>query len=1183
WEGDPPRTASEFVQNCVHRLRKVLAAETLETHSPGYRLRVDPELIDAVRFERLVREARELPAREKVVLLRDSLALWRGSPLSDLAYWSFAQDAIRNLEEQRVHALELRLEAELELGLHRDAIGELGALVHEHPTHERLRWLQMLALHRSDRRLDALAAYQETRLAMVEESGMEPGEELRALQRRILQDDPTLMRDGVAEAVTDHPPQLSRKVVAVCIVELLPDDALDVEAARGVVSRGLASLEEIVLRHGGRVEQLLGEEALAVFGLPAAHEDDILRGLRSATELRDALASLPLRVAVETGEVLVGEDGRVLSGGALTTARRVKEAAGEGEILLGPAAAAQSAGAARTAPSEGGARLVELVEGAPAIARRPDAPLVGRRVELERLILAVRESSAASACRRVVVLGEPGIGKTRLAAELVGMLGDEVRVLAGRCVPSAEGATYLPLVEVVEQIAGGEEVGPALHALLADEPDGEQAATRLADALSGARGVDSGDVLWATRKLLERVARDKPLLVALEDVHWAEPTFLDLLEYLVGWSTGHAIALVCLARPELLDARPAWLADTLALRPLGDEETEELLESLPESLALDTDARAAVVAAAEGNPLFLEQLAAHALDAPLEAGKVPASLESLLASRLDSLPAGERAMLERAAVVGREFTRAAVDALSRDDERGSASALLALVRRRFVRPDTERGGDDAFLFDHALIRDATYASIAKSERARLHERLARWLDERGELDEVVGHHLERAAVSAVEAGNVAPAIAREAAERLGRAGERAVWRRDNRVAVALLNRAIALRPETDAERLELECLLSIPLKSLWQWERALELLEDVERRAVAIGSRRLELRARTEQVWPRLVAGSADTEETMETLGEALEVCESEGDRLGVARTWFALVTAEGRMRGRFDAAADASRRAVDSFARYGASGVADALHADALADSSAPVSDAIRFCESVLERENVPLDVEGGILVHLAWSTAHTGRIEESRQLLDRARARFIDVGDTVSIETLVALCAAHVDLLGRDVERVDASARAGLDAAMARGDRIWTTHFNGVLADAAVLEGEYQRALELAESARETATETDVHQALSWRGPRARALAGLGRFDDAELCAREMSDIADGADYLLGRGEARLALGSVLARMERLEEAVTVAEEALVLLEAKGATLLAGRARAQITALRGGEPEVRAPLGSA
>ena len=314
WDGTPPPSAPAYVQNCVSRLRKVLGADTLETRAPGYRLRVAPDQIDARRFEQLVREARAMPARERAAALHEALALWRGTPLSDLAYWSFAQDAIRNLEEQHVNARQMRLEAELELGQHREAIGELDALVREHPTHERLRWLQMLALHRSDRRQDALAAYQEARLAIVEESGMEPGEELRALQRRILQDDPTLMPGAAAGEAVEGPDQLARKVIAVCIVELLVDDELDVEAARGVVSRGLASLEEIVLRHGGTVEQLLGEEAITVFGLPSAHEDDVLRALRSVVELRDAMTPLPIRAAVETGEVLVGGNGRGLSG-----------------------------------------------------------------------------------------------------------------------------------------------------------------------------------------------------------------------------------------------------------------------------------------------------------------------------------------------------------------------------------------------------------------------------------------------------------------------------------------------------------------------------------------------------------------------------------------------------------------------------------------------------------------------------------------------------------------------------------------------------------------------------------------------------------------------------------------------------------------------------------------------------
>ena len=1010
---------------------------------------------------------------------------------------------------------------------------------------------------------------------------MEPGEELRALQRRILQDDPTLMPDGAPAEVAGRPPQLARKVVAVCIVEVLVDEELDVEAARGVVSRGLASLEEIVLRHGGTVEQLLGEEAVAVFGLPAAHEDDALRAMRSAVELRDALGALTVRAAVETGEVLVGEDGRVLSGGALTTARRVKEAATEGEILVGPTAAAQTTGAAWTEPSSGAHRLLELVQGASAIPRRPDAPLVGRRAELERLVLAVRQSAAESSCRRVVVVGEPGVGKTRLAAELVGAIENEARVLTGRCVPYADGATYLPLVDVVRHMTGGgDDLGGAVHAVLDGNPDGEQAAARLADALSGTGSVDSGDVFWAARALLEALARERPLVVVLEDVHWAEPTFLDLLEYLVGWSRGAPIALLCLARPELLDERPAWAADAIPLRPLSEDETADLLDALPESLALDADARVAVVAAAEGNPLFLEQFAAHALDGPLRAGSVPASLESLLASRLDSLNPGERAVLERAAVVGREFTRASVDALAPDETRGAAAtALMALVRRRLVRPDTERT-DDAFQFDHALIRDATYAAVAKAERARLHEQLARWLDRNDELDEIVGHHLEQGVLNRREIGDEAEVLAAQASERLARAGERAAWSRDHRAAVSLLARAIALLHETQPRRLELECLVSVPLKNLWEWRRALEFLEDVARRAVEIGNRRLELRARVEQVWPLIVAGRTDADMTMRLLQEAVRVCEAENDLLGVARAWATLVTVESRFRQRYDAALDAAMRAADCFERYGVPGVADGLIVDVMTDGAVPVEEAVAYCESRLEEAHIPRSLGATILMQLASLKGLTGKFEESRDLLDGARSRCLEVGEEVHIATVGSLVAAKVELLAGNTQKAEAVAESGLEEATAREDRVWQAQFLGPLAEAAVLNGRYERALDLSDQIRHAAIDTDLFHALSWRFPQTLALAGLGRTEEAEQLARGTIAIVDPSDNLVGRGEARVVLADVLSATGRIEEAAVLAEEAAALFGTKGATLLEQRARTRAASARRGEPDGRAPL---
>ena len=1171
WEETAPQSAPAYVQNCVSRLRKLLGTAAVETVAPGYRLRVEPDAIDAYLFEQAVRRARTLPTRERASELRDALALWRGEALSDLAYWSFAQEAIRNLEEARVTALEQRLEAELELGLHRESIGELEALAREHPTRERLRWLQMLALHRAERRLEALAAYQETRLAIVEESGLEPGEELRALHRRILQDDPELMPGVRPEEAVAGPPRLARKVVAVCIAELLVGDELDVEAARGPVSRGLAALEEIVVRHGGAVEQLLGEEVVAVFGLPAAHEDDVLRALRSAAELRDALSSLSLRAGVETGEVLVGDDGRVLSGGALTTARKVKEAAGEGEILLGSAAAAQSAGAARTEPFAGGHRLVELVEGAPAIARRPDTPLVGRRAELDQLVVGVRESAAAATCRRIVVLGEPGIGKTRLASELVVTVGHQARVLVGRCVPYAEGATYLPLAEIVEQIAAGDELAHAIAVVLADEPDGERASTRLADALSGSAAVDSGDVFWATRKLLETLARERPLLVVLEDVHWAEPTFLDLLEYLVGWSTNAPIALVCLARTELLDARPAWAADTLVLRPLADEETANLLDTLPESLALDRDARVAVVSAAEGNPLFLEQLAAHALDGPLEPGHVPASLESLLASRLDRLEPDERGVLERAAIVGREFTRAAVDALSPDDARGSATALLALVRRRLVRPDTERTPDDAFLFDHALIRDAAYAGVSKTERARLHEQLARWLGERGELDEVVGYHLEQAVLTHLAVGQETGSLAASAALHLGRAGRRALWSLDHHAARGLLDRAAGLLPTTDPERLELECCLGETFKALSENALAMEVLEGVLKRAGDLGDRRIVTRARVEQVWPRLLNGTVGASEASTLLDEAVALFEQAGDRYGVARAEHAYFLLLADFGHRYDAASKHVERAQRVYRDLGIPEKTSLSMVSCAVGGSTPVVDAIALCRATMTRRRAHRSELAYLHHRLAWLLALDDDLDGARQSAARARTGISELGDEVGVRTVLASVTGSIEVLAENWPAAEEIFEDALEFARQRDFfRAWHAHFLAWLGEVALGREETDAAVRLSDEARRLSPEDDVHVAVLWRRVAGRALAASGQIREALLLAQEAVVIADSGDDLVVRGGARADLAEVqLRRGDENAAAVTLAE-GLDLLERKGAKLPISRVRRRLADVR-------------
>ncbi len=521
-----------------------------------------------------------------------------------------------------------------------------------------------------------------------------------------------------------------------------------------------------------------------------------------------------------------------------------------------------------------------------------------------------------------------------------------------------------------------------------------------------------------------------------------------------------------------------------------------------------------------------------------------------------------------------------MDALSADEGHGAATALLALVRRRLVRPDVIRGREDAFLFDHALIRDATYAAVAKTERARLHEQLARWLDRRGELDEIVGYHLEQAVLNQLEVGGSAEHLVEEASERLARAGRQAAWARDNRAAVSLLTRATVLLPRTDVRRLELECELSVPLKNLWEWRAALDLLDDVAVRAADLGNRRLELRARVEQVWPRLTSGEYDVEAASSTALDAVRVCESEGDLLGLARAWFLLVTVEGRLRGQFDGAFEAARNAAECFARHGTPGVADYFLVDAMLDGSTPVDQATVFCESLLGRADLPKSHEALLLVELAWLRGWNGDLAQARALVDRARAQYGEIGDGIAIATVVSACQASMALLDGDAQTAGMVARAGLEEATRRNDSVWRTHFLGRLAHVAVIERDYERAIALTGDARQVAMDGDVFQALEWRIPRSRALAALDQLDVAEELARETLTVVDATDSLYAQGEARVVLAEVLATAGRSDAAVTAAEDAASIFERKGLTLLAGRTRAQVEKYRRGEPGVRAPL---
>ena len=407
-------------------------------------------------------------------------------------------------------------------------------------------------------------------------------------------------------------------------------------------------------------------------------------------------------------------------------------------------------------------------------------------------------------CHLFTVLGSAGVGKSRLVVEFLSSL--EASVVRGRCLPYGEGITYWPVVEVLKQLLGDDVTRLDGHGL-------DVRAVSAIRSVLGDEGVfaSAEEIAWAVRKLLEAVAAERPLVVVLDDLHWGEETFLDLVEHIADLSRGAPILLLCLARPELLDRRSGWgggklNATAVLLEPLSATETDTLIEELLVDEQLDDALRGRIREAAEGNPLFVEEMVAMVRESHGGEVVVPPTIQALLAARLDQLDPSERGVLERGSVEGRVFHRGAVEALAPDGA-SAGRRLTSLVRKELVRPDrTQIPGDDAFRFRHLLIRDAAYDALPKASRAELHERFADWLEEHGvdlvELDEILGYHLEQAYRYKAELGPLdvqAAETGRRARERLGVAGRRALDRSDYRAAITLLERAQSLLPSPSVD------------------------------------------------------------------------------------------------------------------------------------------------------------------------------------------------------------------------------------------------------------------------------------------------------------------------------------------------------------------------------------------------
>ncbi len=987
-------------------------------------------------------------------------------------------------------------------------------------------------------------------------------------------------------ALSTQAPREARKTVTVLFADIASSTALgerlDPESVRRVMALYFETAQACLARHGATVEKFIGDAVMAVFGVPVVHEDDALRAVRAAAELRGSLAtlngeletnygeSLHVRIGVNTGEVVVGTEERLATGDAVNVAARLEQAADPDEILLGDETyrlARDAIEVDRAAPLtlKGKAapvtayRLIRVVEGAPAFGRRLDAPLVGRRDELDRIRSAFDRAVADRRCQLVTVLGPPGIGKSRLAREVATELRDEAVVLSGRCLAYGDGITFWPLREIFAAAGADAELEAALAAGATEE------------------------VFWEVRKFVEGRARQRPLALVIEDIHWADATLLDLLEYLTDWARDAPILLLCLARSDLLDERPTWAggrpnAQAFTLDPLGENESEELIEGLLGVSRFGEGTRARIRQVAEGNPLFVEQLVATLAEGG-DVDRVPATIQALLAARLDTMSEAERDVLERASVVGVEFDWETLARLDADGRRPSGALLSRLVRKELIGPHPAI--EDSFRFRHVLIRDAAYDPIPKGRRAELHERMADWLDGRGaEHDEVVGHHYAQAYRCLAELGRPGDrgqALAGKAAEHLAASGLRANARGDTQGATNLLSRAVHLLPPDDPRRLALLPVLGRALREAGHMEQADSFLAEAVERAKAAGESGIAADAGVALAdlrFHRPAYTGVGREDVLREVDLAIRVFEERGDEAGLGR---ALCLA-GKLRfwGGEAAAADAIFVRATGHSRDAGDRAQEAESLQYLIATiirgPMPVDEALLRIEELHSRAELNRRLNIAFLEASARLQAMRGRIDEARDLILRATTSAQELGLQILLDTHTRPSAGCVELLAGDSVAAERELRAACEGMERAGELGFLSSAVPLLIDALLEQGRDDEALALTERwhvDRLTVPE-DVDAQVGWRRVRARLLARNGQPGEAERLGHEAVTMAMRTDDIESRAAAVAGLAEVLRSAGRSDESEAAAQEAIRLYEAKGDVVAATRVRAGLAESR-------------
>jgi predicted ATPase/class 3 adenylate cyclase len=1027
------------------------------------------------------------------------------------------------------------------------------------------------------------------------------------------------------------PAQDVRKTITILFADIVDSSrlslTLDPEALRNLLARYFEEMNSIIQRHGGTVEGTAGDDIMAAYGVPTLHEDDALRAVSAAVEMRDTLATLnhevemvwgvqlAHRIGLNTGEVFTGvnrQGHRFVTGEAVRVAKRLQEAAAPNEILIGEATHKLVRHAVVVQPGSPRALkhgetfpaiiVVSVIARATGFQRRFETQFVGRKPQRAMIETIFGSLASTRTCHLLTVLGEAGVGKSRLVSEVAGALSSEIIVAHGRCLPYGEGVTYWPLADIVREITRdrGKPSVATIAEILAGRDKAKLIAERVAELLGFGEGEPGtrDETFWAVRQLFEVLARERPLVIVVDDLHWAESTFLDLIEHLVDFSRGYPIVIVGTARPELLDARPGWgsgkpNATTIALEPLSEAESREMISNLLDRLPLSPAVESRITRAVDGNPLFTEELVAMLVDEELlrrnEEGwvarsdlaelPVPSTINALLAARLEGLPSLERAILTAAAVQGAVFHRSAVSELARPALDALEDGLLALVRRDLIRPEAPSfAGENAYRFRHVLIRDAAYRSLSKNARADLHERFAAWLeltagDRLREFEEIVGYHLEQAFQYRIALGPrdvLTASLAARAAARLEAAGRKALARSDLAAAVALLERVCKLLPTDHSKRTAVLAELGAALIECGRLTDAAQVLGEAQRLASSTNDERVASHVLVQQQLLRILHVDEDgTNEAARAIALVIPIFERCKDDLGLCRTRrleAVIYWNEARAGAAGEAWRHAAAHALMAGDRH--------LHnetltwiASSLWFGPTPASEGIRRCEAMREEVRESPESDAAILRHLGGLQAMVGRFDLARELLARSNAIYADLGLTLNAAS--SQNEAVIELLAGNPAAAELSLRNGYRALEEMGGRWFLSTTAAFLGRAVLEQGRDEEADDLAKMSAQLAANSDVLSQILWRGVRAQVLARRQLVEEAEKLAREAVTRAESTDFLNHRADALLVLSQVLEASRREGDAAAAALEALRLYELKGNVVAAATTRLRLDEL--------------